>query len=704
VVPAGKQEAQIQVSEAQEGDITWLDVNAPASRQTIDNLKHDVETCIITTEKNKAELFAAGFSRVFTPSEIKGLQYKNVILYQLVDHHQKLFRDINSALLSDTQDDRFGPVLCELFTSITRAENKVMFYQSENESTKNILFPIKSTQNVETVIEKFVEINREESLINAKRLYQEGNHQQATATLRNEVFVGKPNRDSLISNQINEWAPKKETLMDAVNKKDIESIRQMIRKIDELTALIKNPRQIQGLLDIIYKSKDLDLLDVIVSHQDAAKIDWNYRCEKIGALHLVCQEETEQTIRLTKKLINEFKISINTQSNAKSELDLFHRVLTQKYNELAVIFIFSNRYTHENFLRHFPRLIDELRAEMFRLLKEKPIGIYNSFSSTFQENDREVFFNYIQKLFNEIEENEYTVDEKVYLFNAFITHFLKSYHYYKHQKIDAKMKLAEAYYKDAKKHFKDFSPSTAFTVSGVTEVSTKVTVTRQGKPITINDVLKDSILLDNLMNKNESNREFFFNSITSTTDPSYLILFLKNKHINFRKHFLNNKDDNFIVETLQNCYMKQIVPAQDEIIDFLEKYNANALHTLSLRLISIGRQIGRYNPIALMTRAALAPYPSIMANSRLAQFYETAVQEKSSIPVKIELLTQAIRFAERGDEISRMNLPKLRDDMDILKPQVSSASSSLVAPAWTGSNKESGENPPMRMAGLKGIQ
>jgi hypothetical protein len=201
--------------------------------------------------------------------------------------------------------------------------------------------------------------------------------------------------------------------------------------------------------------------------------------------------------------------------------------------------------------------------------------------------------------------------------------------------------------------------------------------------IPVNDILKDSVLLNQIMNKSNSNREPFFKAITLTSDPTYLMLFLNNKYINFRKYFLNNKDDNFIVESLQNCYMKHTESVQDAIIDFLEKYNADALHTLGLRLMNHDGP-ENHDPIDLMSRAALAPYPSIMANTRLAQMYEEIAQEQSSIQIKINILGEAIRFARRGDETSRMNIPKLEHEIGILVSQIKSASNGLLTHAWTG--------------------
>jgi hypothetical protein len=121
---------------------------------------------------------------------------------------------------------------------------------------------------------------------------------------------------------------------------------------------------------------------------------------------------------------------------------------------------------------------------MFHLLKENPTGMHDSFTSTFSsaspENDRESLSLYMQRLLNEIEENKYTADEMINLLIPLITHFLKSYHYYKQLKIHDKMKRAETHFKVAKKYLNDFSPSTELEFSDISEVKSNVRIKRRG--------------------------------------------------------------------------------------------------------------------------------------------------------------------------------------------------------------------------------
>jgi hypothetical protein len=278
LLPNMKQEAEIMLSGIKKGEIAWLNTTDKEGFQSLENLKYDSDTYFVTDQENKIVLMSKGFSRVFTPEEIKGLQAKNIVLFQPLA--ADIFRKINNALGQGQEENTgYGPALCSLFTSISRAEERVFFYQNENASLKHLIDPLKKHETRRAAAVLFVQVDRDKSLRSAKELYLKGMLEQARATLKNEVFTNPDDCDRLMDEELKKWSsvqvapPHKIVSPDPLKKNNAgispDSSRVLREKEDGYTKIIRkltasfgiSPYKPDSFISLTNAAKDKSFID-----------------------------------------------------------------------------------------------------------------------------------------------------------------------------------------------------------------------------------------------------------------------------------------------------------------------------------------------------------------------------------------------------------------------------------------------------------
>ncbi|MDP1602172.1 MAG: AAA family ATPase [Legionella sp.] len=151
--------------------------------------------------------------RVFTPKEIKGLQYKSILAFRLFD--TKTGFDANRTLADrldkgasldegtssnrpkqQTDDRSFAPYLSQLFTAYTRATHSLYIYEKTNRKTQTLIQSVQSQlQQLDNTLPPaepapIIAATRDELLQHAAELRQNGNIEQAQSI--EDEYQSKP--------------------------------------------------------------------------------------------------------------------------------------------------------------------------------------------------------------------------------------------------------------------------------------------------------------------------------------------------------------------------------------------------------------------------------------------------------------------------------------------------------------------------------
>lgn len=137
------------------GEVSWCQKDITDVFTELRTKHKAVDIAIIASDKDKDKLSKElGTPLIFTPKEIKGLEYPVIILFNPFE--TKEFLEINKKLKGvekkdlegcrhkvKNNDDRtfkakIAPVMSKLFTSVTRAEEKLVIVQKVNHETENI--------------------------------------------------------------------------------------------------------------------------------------------------------------------------------------------------------------------------------------------------------------------------------------------------------------------------------------------------------------------------------------------------------------------------------------------------------------------------------------------------------------------------------------------------------------------------------------
>lgn len=147
--PKLKAEPKIVDSLNQDGTLIWVEPNHKGDMALFQDMKNNPDVCVITHEKFKQEaLERLGIIQVFTPEEIKGFEYKTVILYKILDT-EKLYQ-VNT-LLNPThknkakEETNCSAELSSCFVAATRPTEALYFVQDSKQH--NLKFLIAKLKN-----------------------------------------------------------------------------------------------------------------------------------------------------------------------------------------------------------------------------------------------------------------------------------------------------------------------------------------------------------------------------------------------------------------------------------------------------------------------------------------------------------------------------------------------------------------------------
>jgi superfamily I DNA/RNA helicase len=148
--PKLKAEPKIADSAHHEGALHWIETNDKAQLAQIQEMKDNADTCVITQEKFKEEAKKIlGITQVFTAEEIKGLEYKTVILYKILDNEKiyqinSLLSPKNKALLPEAQNSSAELSAC--FVAATRPTETLYFiHDAKQHNLSAIIQKLKET-------------------------------------------------------------------------------------------------------------------------------------------------------------------------------------------------------------------------------------------------------------------------------------------------------------------------------------------------------------------------------------------------------------------------------------------------------------------------------------------------------------------------------------------------------------------------------
>ena len=151
---------EIKLNEYQEkndGEVVWIDEKSQDYLDTIQQqFAQTTDFAIVTHQEFIAEAKQKfNTPLVFTPEEVKGLEYTTILAYKLFN--DDVFSQANTILKKksgDTTkktnrpktkgdfDDSFGPLYNQIFTAFTRATTRLLIYQEQERSIQHVLQPL----------------------------------------------------------------------------------------------------------------------------------------------------------------------------------------------------------------------------------------------------------------------------------------------------------------------------------------------------------------------------------------------------------------------------------------------------------------------------------------------------------------------------------------------------------------------------------
>jgi ankyrin repeat protein len=192
-----------------QGLVEWHDKNFLEVYNNLQTLYKKTEIAIITTQEVK-ELKGGDFSLIFTPEEIKGLEFPCILIYKPFDTQE--FRSIAKKLEHVEADDlkrhrnrpkqvkamdgdtaiTLIPELNKFFTSLTRSENSLIIFQPKDPRVENIFrlllpssAPVMNTDK--TITKPIIETTEEDWIAIAKEMYEKGNKQKFAEICKNRL-------------------------------------------------------------------------------------------------------------------------------------------------------------------------------------------------------------------------------------------------------------------------------------------------------------------------------------------------------------------------------------------------------------------------------------------------------------------------------------------------------------------------------------
>jgi TPR repeat protein len=387
-----KAESAIKIPENDLGEVNWQEINESSIDEIVKNYAHNKDVCIITTEENKPLFTKRGFTQVFTPEEIKGLQYKRAILYGVLE--QAGYAKVNGIfnndgiILANKQDTAFAGPLNTLFTSITRAKESLAIYYKKSHSTRNLVKLMKGACRIQEQarLAPAQETSKEDWLLQAEKLFKNGARDQAEATLRTHCKM----EEDAIAMQFSAWKPaevnanipiannvaepsnknkknkkKKPGANDGKaentdNKNSQEEVLKYLlaaggatqdeqnRILGELSLKPSAEKPSSPLAEAI-KDSNLSKIDELLQSENADNLDWNLVVDGKTALSLACKPQRQQTAEqyaIIDKLLKRTDVDLDPLDNA--QVFPFKDLIISGNHTLAALFFKAKRFKFES--------------------------------------------------------------------------------------------------------------------------------------------------------------------------------------------------------------------------------------------------------------------------------------------------------------------------------------------------------------------
>ncbi len=192
--PKNKSEAKIADSQNLGGVVEWLDPKDSAALSKLQKMQNDANVCVVTQKEFVQEVKdKLGITQVFTPDQVKGLEYKTVILYKILNTNT--LREVNKVLGQPlaTENEMYSAALSACFVAATRAMDDLYVVQNEDRFNNHIVKKLKEklpiSSNVDSTPAAPQESTKEEWEERAKVLAQNGNLEQARSIISKHLDI-----------------------------------------------------------------------------------------------------------------------------------------------------------------------------------------------------------------------------------------------------------------------------------------------------------------------------------------------------------------------------------------------------------------------------------------------------------------------------------------------------------------------------------
>lgn len=401
------------VENKDEGRIIWIDPkNIPHQTKTeFEHLAQTPKFAVVTTAANvEAAKKLFNTALVFTPDQIKGLQYPHIMLYNILNH--PMFEQANKKVPDELKaithraknmeaEHEYGPVFNGLYTAITRAQNTLYIYQEpKDHKLNNILSHLQSAlPQVAPVVSELKEEKKpepidEESLLSqwkreANKQKNEGNIEIAK-DIENRYLSKKDSSSTLAT------APKRVTANKQVEKKTqpakINSkknnnsiLRKAIDEIECVFGIPKAKKAIEKLTHIfdeitpdnffnpLDKSDDDSLYRILLFKEKAGGIECCYKLfmhnpEIVKAFPLKELKKTIDYLYVSEtghkclNMIADTKPEIFTKQNfldffiIELEISAHHQLHGRRHDNLMVNGMRAEDYEREKAIKYMKQL------------------------------------------------------------------------------------------------------------------------------------------------------------------------------------------------------------------------------------------------------------------------------------------------------------------------------------------------------------
>jgi ankyrin repeat protein/DNA replication protein DnaC len=209
LAPKNKAESKIADTDNMEGQLEWIDPKDSKGLAKLKILSTDANACVVTQKEFITEVREKlGITQVFTPDNVKGLEYKTVVLYKILNTNT--LREVNKVLEQTTgkEDEMYSAALSGCFVASTRATESLYVVQNEdrvNHIVKKLKDKITIQSQEMPKLDENHKSTHDEWVARAKILVQSDNVDQARIILRKHLDLID---EIVITNLLNQWDPR----------------------------------------------------------------------------------------------------------------------------------------------------------------------------------------------------------------------------------------------------------------------------------------------------------------------------------------------------------------------------------------------------------------------------------------------------------------------------------------------------------------